>query len=186
MTMVCLRPFPTRRSASHVTLSCRASITRVYTNFSSYNYTTHTSLAIPRLRTPCHAACTPRALKTSSASHSSPFLSSPPPCKQIEIRSYATAPNSGYNHQGSLNEMTSVPNTPAEIIKQLPANFEKAKEAGDVLFFPSTIHKHSEFGVEVCESVFFSPFPRIRLLNTDMSISLTVGDHAMPCIAEQA
>ena len=31
--------------------------------------------------------------------------------------------------------MTSVPNTPAEIIKQLPANFNKAKEAGDVLFF---------------------------------------------------
>ncbi|KAI0339771.1 hypothetical protein BDW22DRAFT_1335536 [Trametopsis cervina] len=44
--------------------------------------------------------------------------------------------------------MKSVLSTPAEIIAQLPAGFERAKEAGDVLFFPSTVHTHNEFGVE--------------------------------------
>ncbi|KAI0093107.1 ATP adenylyltransferase-domain-containing protein [Irpex rosettiformis] len=44
--------------------------------------------------------------------------------------------------------MPTVPSTPAEIIAQLPSSFAKAKDSGDVLFFPSTVHKHSEFGVE--------------------------------------
>lgn len=42
--------------------------------------------------------------------------------------------------------------TPAEIVAQLPERFDKARESGDVLFFPSTISKHQAHGVEVCES----------------------------------
>ncbi|KAH9935653.1 HIT-like protein [Fomitopsis serialis] len=38
--------------------------------------------------------------------------------------------------------------TPAEIIAKIPESFDKAQEAGDLLFFPSTIHKHSEFDVD--------------------------------------
>ncbi|PSS38047.1 hypothetical protein PHLCEN_2v132 [Hermanssonia centrifuga] len=38
--------------------------------------------------------------------------------------------------------------TPAEIVAQLPERFDKARESGDVLFFPSTISKHQAHGVE--------------------------------------
>ncbi|EKM54234.1 uncharacterized protein PHACADRAFT_123099 [Phanerochaete carnosa HHB-10118-sp] len=38
--------------------------------------------------------------------------------------------------------------SPAKIISKLPGRFTKANEEGDLLFFPSTIHKHQEFGVE--------------------------------------
>ncbi|KAH8107239.1 ATP adenylyltransferase-domain-containing protein [Cristinia sonorae] len=41
-----------------------------------------------------------------------------------------------------------MPATPNAIIKDLPERFQKAKESGDLLFFPSTIHKHVEGGVE--------------------------------------
>lgn len=38
----------------------------------------------------------------------------------------------------------------AEIIARLPASFEKAKESGDLLFFPSTIEPHMDpCGLEV-------------------------------------
>lgn len=42
-----------------------------------------------------------------------------------------------------------MPQTHFEIISSLPARFDKARESGDLLFFPSTVHKHSEFGVEL-------------------------------------
>lgn len=58
--------------------------------------------------------------------------------------------------------MKSTPSTPAEIIAQLPVGFERAREAGDVLFFPSTIHKHKEFGVEVCESLSWKVFSTVH------------------------
>lgn len=77
--------------------------------------------------------------------------------------------------------MKTVPNTPADVIAQLPAGFDKAKESGDLLFFPSTVHKHSEFGVEVS----LSPLvvhPAAFLTDSDG----VVGDHTVPCIAEQA
>jgi len=38
--------------------------------------------------------------------------------------------------------------TPTKIIAKIPESFDKAQEAGDLLFFPSTIHKHSEFDVD--------------------------------------
>ncbi|KAI0779321.1 HIT-like protein [Fomes fomentarius] len=38
--------------------------------------------------------------------------------------------------------------THKEIIAKLPESFDKAKEAGDLLFFPSTVHTHEENGVE--------------------------------------
>ncbi|KAI0793174.1 HIT-like domain-containing protein [Abortiporus biennis] len=36
----------------------------------------------------------------------------------------------------------------SEIISKLPEGFNKANESGDLLFFPSTLHKHAENGVE--------------------------------------
>jgi ATP adenylyltransferase len=39
--------------------------------------------------------------------------------------------------------------TPAEILTKLGPSFEKAKAEGDLLFFPSTIAKHRESGIEV-------------------------------------
>ncbi|TFK54507.1 ATP adenylyltransferase [Heliocybe sulcata] len=38
--------------------------------------------------------------------------------------------------------------TPNEIVSRLKVKFEKAKEAGDLLFFPSTVQKHKEGEVE--------------------------------------
>lgn len=39
--------------------------------------------------------------------------------------------------------------TVKEIISKLPEAFDKALEQGDLLFFPSTVHKHTESNVEV-------------------------------------
>ena len=46
--------------------------------------------------------------------------------------------------------------TPTEIIEKIPESFDKAQAAGDLLFFPSTVHKHSECDVDVSR--------RLRLL----------------------
>lgn len=43
----------------------------------------------------------------------------------------------------------SVITSATNIIKSLDERFEAAKAAGDVLFFPSTVHRHNEGGVEV-------------------------------------
>ena len=40
--------------------------------------------------------------------------------------------------------------TPQEIVAKLDSKFEKARESGDLLFFPSTVHKHTDVGVDVC------------------------------------
>ncbi|TCD60737.1 bifunctional AP-4-A phosphorylase/ADP sulfurylase [Steccherinum ochraceum] len=42
-----------------------------------------------------------------------------------------------------------------EVIASLPERFTKAKESGDLLFFPSTVHNHVENGIEV------SSFPSV-------------------------
>ena len=42
-----------------------------------------------------------------------------------------------------------VAHTPASIISGLDACFERAHSNGDVLFFPSTVHRHEEGGVDV-------------------------------------
>ena len=52
----------------------------------------------------------------------------------------------------SLRTIANMTLTPAEILERLPARFEQARESGDLLFFPSTTHKHEAHGVEVCES----------------------------------
>jgi len=39
--------------------------------------------------------------------------------------------------------------TPQEVVAKLDSQFEKARESGDLLFFPSTVHKHADAGVDV-------------------------------------
>ena len=39
--------------------------------------------------------------------------------------------------------------TPREIVAKLDSQFEKARESGDLLFFPSTVHKHTDVGIDV-------------------------------------
>ena len=46
--------------------------------------------------------------------------------------------------------------THSEIVSSLPERFVKAREAGDLLFFPSTVHIHEEHGVQVSEFFWFS------------------------------
>lgn len=46
---------------------------------------------------------------------------------------------------------TSTQISQSEVISSLPERFTKAKDAGDLLFFPSTVHKHEEHGVQVSE-----------------------------------
>ena len=45
--------------------------------------------------------------------------------------------------------MDGVVTAPLDIIRSLDEKFEAAKSAGDVLFFPSTVHTHQEGGVDV-------------------------------------
>ena len=145
LVMTCLCPFRVRSTFRNTLL--RASITRVHSAF-SYSTSNVSSLAIQRLRTPCYNARTPRGLKSSSRPNPGLFLSTSSPLR-IAIHSYSTSAK----NNPSRMAIASVPNTPADIIAQLQSSFDKAKESGDVLFFPSTVHKHSEFGVEVCKSV---------------------------------
>lgn len=57
---------------------------------------------------------------------------------------------------------TQVAMSKAEIITSLPERFVKARDAGDLLFFPSTVHTHEEHGVQVSEfPIAFSPKPRV-------------------------
>lgn len=46
--------------------------------------------------------------------------------------------------------------TPQEIITKLGSQFEKARESGDLLFFPSTVHKHTDAGIDVRFLLFVS------------------------------
>ncbi|KAJ8514388.1 hypothetical protein ONZ45_g8050 [Pleurotus djamor] len=38
--------------------------------------------------------------------------------------------------------------TPSDLVRLVPTQYEKARESGDLLFFPSTVEKHPELGVE--------------------------------------
>lgn len=44
--------------------------------------------------------------------------------------------------------------SPADIISKIPSQYEKAKESGDLLFFPSIVvnHREPEIDVEVGQS----------------------------------
>ena len=46
---------------------------------------------------------------------------------------------------------TQVSMSKAEIVTSLPKRFVKARDAGDLLFFPSTVHTHEEHGCQVSE-----------------------------------
>jgi hypothetical protein len=70
-----------------------------------------------------------------------------------------------------------MPDTPTEIIAKLPERFTKAREEGDLLFFPSTIHKHEEFGVEVCKSILSC----VTWPASSASACFAVGDPSVPC-----
>lgn len=39
--------------------------------------------------------------------------------------------------------------SPAEIITRIPTQFAKAKQDGDLFFYPSTVHSHTEIGIDV-------------------------------------
>ncbi|KZT41511.1 HIT-like protein [Sistotremastrum suecicum HHB10207 ss-3] len=49
----------------------------------------------------------------------------------------------------------------AEILARLPTSFSKARDSGDLLFFPSTVHRHQEGGVEfeirLCPALLHKP-----------------------------
>lgn len=78
----------------------------------------------------------------------------------------------------SLRTLASMALTPAEILQQLPAKFEQARESGDLLFFPSTTHKHEAHGVEVCE--LRMPLPRELLLTVLCSLRSASAPHCRP------
>lgn len=91
-----------------------------------------------------------------------------PPCTCLPPRSYSgpsshtAIPTRIVNNYPSysarsLRTLASMTLTPAEILEQLPAKFDQARESGDLLFFPSTTHKHEAHGVEVCELRIFFP-----------------------------
>ena len=46
--------------------------------------------------------------------------------------------------------------TPQEIVGKLDSQFDKALESGDLSFFPSTVHEHTDTGVDVSFSSFIS------------------------------
>jgi len=53
--------------------------------------------------------------------------------------------------------------TPQEIVAKLDSQFERARESGDLLFFPSTVHKHADVGVDfeirLCPALQKKPTP---------------------------
>ena len=88
-----------------------------------------------------------RALKPAWSPVRSSFLSVSASIPTNYRRNYVSIPVSS-----KISLADAMPSTQAEIIAQLPARFEKAKEEGDLFFFPSTTHKHEAYGTEVCKS----------------------------------
>lgn len=130
----------------------------------------------------------PKASKVSACSHRRPLSVFSSLCLTStrsgatrtvhSINTLASCPrDTGFKSSASMKTM---PSTPTEIIAQLPTGFERARESGDLLFFPSTVHKHQEFGVEVREFLHFCLSQR----SITSSVSI-VGDHALSCAAEQ-
>lgn len=144
----------------------RASITRVASR--SPSHTTVREFSGLRSRTLTSARCLPlphtQVSKAPPSTDRCSFLLSlqyaintrQSVCEQFTPASYSTINRGGTLHLNSKlsdqqcrNAMKGKPSTPAEIVAQLPAGFDRARESGDLLFFPSTVHKHEEFGVEV-------------------------------------
>lgn len=91
--------------------------------------------------------------------------------------------SSSYIVKWPLNNIEfKMPNTPAEIISKLEDSFVKAQDAGELLFFPSTVHTHEEYGVEVRKFTIKSLIPGYVV----MSHLLLVGNSPLPCTTEEA
>lgn len=85
--------------------------------------------------------------------------------------------------------------TPQEILAKVDSQFEKARESGDLLFFPSTVYKHTDIGVDVrsllpssfhdSQSQLPPRFCRIPAAGADC-FSLAVCDHFVSRVAEKA
>ena len=88
--------------------------------------------------------------------------------------------------------------TPQEVLAKLDSQFERARESGDLLFFPSTVHKHTDVGVDVSFLLFpltppatYSRFRNGSTYLSELTISMilfpidTVRDHFMPCSAKE-
>jgi hypothetical protein len=117
----------------------RGSITRVSIVSS---HTRGLAIARPSSTPPLARLACPRDSKTATLTNSGLFPSPITHLRALNSSCLASQTN-------DLKMKQPVPNTPADVIAQLPASFAKAKESGDLLFFPSTVHKHSECGVEV-------------------------------------
>jgi hypothetical protein len=117
----------------------RGSITRVSIVSS---HTRGLAIARPSSTPPLARLACPRDSKTATLTNSGLF---PSPITHLRALNSSCSASQTNN----LKMKQPVPNTPADVIAQLPASFAKAKESGDLLFFPSTVHKHSECGVEV-------------------------------------
>ncbi len=69
-------------------------------------------------------------------------------------RFYSTARRLGYSTSVSLTNLTEMTTAGSllpypEVISSLPGRFTRAKDAGDLFFFPSTVNTHEEHGVQV-------------------------------------
>ena len=75
--------------------------------------------------------------------------------------------------------------TPSAIISALRPAFEKGKESGDLLFFPSQVHTHQDLGIDVGHiGSPTSPSPDPRSTRITFVLSL-VRDQVMPCVAAE-
>jgi ATP adenylyltransferase len=77
--------------------------------------------------------------------------------------------------------------TAAGIISQVPTQFTRAKEGGDLFFFPSTVHKHSEnnvdFEIRLCPALEQKPVlptPRFETAPLLEAIKKKISDPFMP------
>jgi hypothetical protein len=113
-------------------------------------------------------------------------------CVVGSLSSYCRASDSILSHKRAISTASTsqnsctvhapkMPDTPEQIIAKLSQRFDKAKESGDLLFFPSTIQKHEEYGVEVSKSTVIPPDIRKLILPLR-----AVGDSFMSGSAEQA
>ena len=72
-----------------------------------------------------------------------------------------------------------------EIVARLPESFDRARASGELFFFPSTVHKHTEHGVDVLDVSSAGSHPKQALppldgeaVQADLSeaIKASVGD----------
>ncbi|KAI0732070.1 ATP adenylyltransferase-domain-containing protein [Fomitopsis betulina] len=64
-------------------------------------------------------------------------------CGVVMSRRNSGPPLRAYSQRSTVMSLT-----PVEVIARIPESFDKAQAAGDLLFFPSTIYKHTECDVD--------------------------------------